>query len=195
MSHAGNIRILLVDNNDSFTWNIVDLLRSIDGCEGEVISYNKLTDKDIASYNRIIFSPGPGVPDEFPGLKNLLEVHAGSIPILGICLGHQAICTYYGAQLTNMPKVKHGQSIKVNVQKSGIFFKDIPQNFVAGLYHSWQVDKTGFPEELDALAHSEEGNIMAVAHKTYPVYGVQFHPESFLTTYGQQMLENFIFHK
>jgi len=187
------MRILLVDNNDSFTWNIVDMLRTIDGCVPEVVTYNELAGKNIASYKRIIFSPGPGVPEEFPGMSDILRAYGGETPLLGICLGHQTICSYYGAGLLNLPQVVHGQSKNIKVGKPGILFKDIPDNFVAGLYHSWQVDLDGFPEELDVLAHSEEGSIMAVAHKTLPVYGVQFHPESFLTSYGRKMLENFIF--
>ena len=193
MYRTGNIRILLIDNNDSFTWNIVDLLRTIDGCVPEVVSHNALSGKDIANYNRIIFSPGPGVPEEFPGLSNILRLHGESISVLGICLGHQAICSFYGAGLKNLPHVVHGQAKKIKVHRQGILFKDIPDNFVAGLYHSWQVDRSGFPDPLDVLAHSEEGSIMAVAHKIHPVYGVQFHPESFLTPFGRKMLENFIF--
>jgi len=186
------MNILIIDNNDSFTYNIVELIRNITSNPIRVKPSVALDINEIKRYNRIILSPGPGLSYEFPILAQILKMYGGKIPILGICLGHQAICEFFGAKLSNLPLVVHGQPKKIFVKKNTQLFKKIPNEFTVGLYHSWIVRRSGFPEDLYITGLSEDDIIMSVEHKNLQIYGVQFHPESYITEYGKQLITNFL---
>ncbi len=188
-----NKKILIVDNNDSFTYNVVELIKSIKGKNTiDVITSNEIEITAINDYDSIILSPGPGLPDDFPVLKEILSKFIGVKPILGICLGHQAICEYFGADLINMKKVVHGQN-RLFIQKdNSILFKNIPQKFQIGLYHSWVVSTKNFPHELKITGTSEENLIMSVEHRKHKLFGIQFHPESHVTQFGKELISNFL---
>ena len=182
----------LIDNFDSFTYNIVELVRSIPGVDLAVIPYDRLDIGKLNRYERLIISPGPGLPDEFPKLQEVLKLYHSEIPMLGICLGHEAIARFFGAELAHLPSVVHGQPKEINITGDSILFKDIPQKFKAGLYHSWVIDKQSLPGELKVTAVSEDDNIMSFRHKKYQLFGVQFHPESIITEHGREMMTNFL---
>ncbi|MEI7896148.1 MAG: aminodeoxychorismate/anthranilate synthase component II [bacterium] len=193
-------QILLLDNHDSFTWNLVELLRSIGKVNVNIITPEQLIINDLEHYDRIIFSPGPGLPDEQPAMFDILttveKLHnngSKAIPVLGVCLGLQAIAVHFGGTLLNLPSVVHGQPRKLNIlNPEHPLFTGIPVNCEAGLYHSWAVDPETLPLCLETLATSADGTIMALAHKTLPVTGVQFHPESIMTPNGRQMVGNWL---
>jgi len=194
------MRILLIDNHDSFTWNLVELLKYVCKCNVNIVMPEAVRISEIMHYDRILFSPGPGLPREQPEMyKVLTEVErlytAGEriIPVFGVCLGMQAIARYYGGQLYNLPEVMHGQPRRLNILQPGHFlFRGIKSGTEVGLYHSWAVEKKSLPASLDLLAVSDDGIIMALAHKISPVSGVQFHPESIMTPAGSRMLKNWI---
>ena len=187
-----NKKIVLLDNNDSFTYNIVDYLRRIDTIDLSVIETNQLSAVDLNKFDTFIISPGPGLPKDFPALFDVLEKHHASKPILGICLGHQAIGAFYGAKFSPVSPVVHGQAHTVEIIKQSRIFDNVPKNFKAGLYHSWALDRNAFPKELEITAVSENKVIMAVASKKHSVFGIQFHPESYITEYGFTILKNFV---
>jgi para-aminobenzoate synthetase component II len=185
-------KILLIDNNDSFTYNIVDYLRRIGHVDLQVIKSSELIISQIELFDKIMISPGPGLPKDFPHLFEVFDQYLRSKPILGICLGHQALAEYFGGSLKQLDPVIHGQAHAVKVLKYDKIFEDIPDTFQVGLYHSWAVDESQLPSELELLAISEKNIIMGLKHKKYPVYGVQFHPESYITDHGFTLLKNFI---
>lgn len=185
-------KILLLDNNDSFTFNVVELIRSLGKYNLEVIPSNNISVEDIRPFEKIIISPGPGLPKDFPILSKILIEFASKKPILGICLGHQAICEYFGAKLLNLPDVIHGQPKQTTLISKSKLFMGIPSEFSVGLYHSWFVAKNNFPKELIITSKSEDNIIMSIEHKTLPIYGVQFHPESFITENGAKLIDNFL---
>lgn len=182
----------LIDNNDSFTFNIVELVRRIPGVDLTVVPYEELRLDELNRYRRLIISPGPGLPDEFPLLEEMLKTYYSKIPMLGICLGHEAIARFFGAKLAHLPTVVHGQPKEISVKADSVLFKDIPGKFKAGLYHSWVIDKQTLPDDLEVTAVSEDANIMSFRHKEYELYGVQFHPESIITAYGKEIMTNFL---
>jgi anthranilate synthase/aminodeoxychorismate synthase-like glutamine amidotransferase len=182
----------LIDNNDSFTYNIVELIRKIPWCNLRVISYDQVELSELTKYEKLIISPGPGLPDEFPVLQDIIKVYHTIRPMLGICLGHEAIAQFFGAKLTHLSAVVHGQPKEINVINDSVLFRNIPGKFNAGLYHSWVIDIKNLPQELEITGLSEEGNIMCFQHKGLKLYGVQFHPESIITEYGQEIVENFL---
>jgi anthranilate synthase/aminodeoxychorismate synthase-like glutamine amidotransferase len=186
------MKAVLIDNNDSFTYNIVELIRAIPGSRLDVIPYEKLKMDKLRSYENIILSPGPGLPDDFPVLQDVLNNYHSTKSILGICLGHEAIAKFFGAELSHLPAVVHGQPKAINVVKESLLFTNMPAKFNAGLYHSWVIEKSKFPDELEITGLSDEGNIMSFQHKTLKLFGVQFHPESIITEYGNDMMENFL---
>lgn len=186
------MKILIIDNNDSFTYNIAELIRSVIASTPRILPSLELDINDLNGYNKIILSPGPGLPREFPILAQTLERYANRKHILGICLGHQAVCEFFGARLANLPTVVHGQPRKFFVKRGSQLYKNMPNEFIVGLYHSWIVENSGFPKELCITGLSEDGNIMAVEHERYKIYGMQFHPESFMTEYGKQLMTNFL---
>ena len=182
----------LIDNNDSFTYNIVELVRKINGKHPAVISSDKLSIGELKNYGRLIISPGPGLPDEFPVLQEILGEFYKTVPVLGICLGHEAIARFFGAELEHLPSVVHGQPKEIRLTCDSVLFNKIPPKFNAGLYHSWVIKKETFPAELEITALSDEGNIMSFRHKKFPLFGVQFHPESIITEYGRELMQNFL---
>jgi anthranilate synthase component 2 len=187
------MKILLLDNHDSFTFNLVELLRNNGKVSFNVVKSDEVDIPSVRQYDQIIFSPGPGLPEEQPAMFSILSEYAGIKPILGICLGLQAIALCYGGELFNLPGVVHGQPRDVAViSPSHYIFTGIPQNFRAGLYHSWAVDEDKLPSCLEITARSGEGIIMGLAHKEYDVCGLQFHPESVITGHGQAMMDNWI---
>lgn len=181
--------ILLIDNNDSFTYNITEMLRNITSQRVEVIRHDRVNMLQVAGYDKIIFSPGPSVPQEYPVMGEILRVYGNTIPILGICLGFQAICLHYGGSLVNTEKVIHGVPSLIHCADTSVLFKGMEQTTV-GRYHSWIV--RDLPGELKITATTTDGIIMAVEHQSKPVYGVQFHPESYMSTEGREILKNFI---
>jgi len=194
------MRLLLLDNHDSFTWNLAELLRSTGKVSFNIISSGKFEISSMQEYDKIIFSPGPGLPQEQPAMFRILEEidvrrqKKEKIPaVLGVCLGMQAIALHFGAKLFNLPEVVHGQPRKLTILRPDHFiFKGIPNGFEAGLYHSWAVDPGSLPGSLEVLAETSDGTLMAIAHKTLPFCGVQFHPESIMTEHGKRLIENWI---
>lgn len=157
------------------------------------VIYNDLvTDKDIEQCDKLILSPGPGLPSEAGAMPNIIEKHYQSKPILGVCLGFQAIYEFFGGRLFNQRKVMHGVAVACEVSNSTVLFKNIPSNIKIGLYHSWAADPNAKPEKLEITALTTNGVIMAFQHQTLPIYGVQFHPESILTEFGKEMIQNFL---
>ena len=187
--------ILLVDNHDSFTWNLAELLRQNRKITFNIIRPENLETGDIEKYDKVIFSPGPGLPDEFPLMKSILGYYYTRKPVLGVCLGHQAIGLFFGARLVHLDRVVHGQIRNLNITYPDHYlFREIGQNTEIGLYHSWTIESHGFPDSLEILGVSEEGHIMAMCHKVYDICGVKFHPESIITRQGKKLLDNWIEH-
>lgn len=185
-------KILVIDNYDSFTYNLVHYLEDLD-CEVTVKRNDQLTLEEVAFFDKIVLSPGPGIPDEAGLLKSIIEKYAPTKSILGVCLGQQAIGEVFGGKLTNLDTVYHGVATKVTITVDDEpIFKNIENIIDVGRYHSWVVDEKTLPEELEATSFDENGQIMSLRHKKYDVKGVQFHPESVLTPQGKQMLKNWL---
>jgi anthranilate synthase component 2 len=185
------MKILVIDNYDSFVYNLVHYLEAFD-CEVDVVR-NKSVDLDkVERYDKILLSPGPGIPDEAGQLKAVIKRFYKTKPILGVCLGQQAIMEVFGGKLENLKEVYHGMAsrIKITVDDEGLY-KGLPKSIEVGRYHSWVVNKT-LPEELEATSTDEYGHIMSLRHKTYDVRAVQYHPESVLTPDGKTIIKNWI---
>lgn len=187
-----NKKTLLIDNRDSFTYNIVELLRKIENVTCDIVKVDQIELSDIKSYDNIIISPGPELPENYPVLDQVIEKYKTKKPILGICLGHQAICTYFGAGLVNLANVFHGHQQKVEIIDDDKILRGVSSGFDVGLYHSWVVDWDNLPNVLQVTSRSEAGHIMSVRHLQYDIYGLQFHPESFLTEKGKDIISNFL---
>jgi anthranilate synthase/aminodeoxychorismate synthase-like glutamine amidotransferase len=188
-------KILLIDNHDSFTYNLAELLRNNGKISFNIVTAELLTKVSVPEFDGIIFSPGPGLPEEHPVMFNILEHYVQTKSILGICLGLQAIAIHFGGQLFNFEKVVHGQVKKIRIIKpEPKLFNGFPAEFEAGLYHSWAMSKDNFPDCLDVVAISSDDIIMAISHNTLDVCGVQFHPESIMTPLGQKLINNWIAH-
>ena len=186
------MRIVLIDNYDSFTYNILHLLREL-GADAEVHRNDQITLDEVARYDKIILSPGPGIPEEAGILLPLIQTYAPSKPILGICLGEQAIGQAFGAELQNLSSVFHGVQSTVRVTADNPLLGQVGQSYRVGRYHSWVVSDEHFPSCLEVLARDEEDQlIMALRHRTYPAYGIQFHPESVLTPKGKEMIQHWL---
>lgn len=185
--------ILIIDNYDSFTYNLVHLVNEL-GLECEVWRNDKFELEEIDRFDKIILSPGPGIPSEAGLLLKVIERYAPSKSIFGVCLGQQAIAEVFGGTLYNLSRPMHGIATPIKVTNAGeVLFKDLPVEFKVGRYHSWVVATEGLPAELEITAIDEkDSSIMALRHKTYDVRGVQFHPESVLTEYGKQMMGNWL---
>jgi anthranilate synthase component II len=187
------LKILLLDNYDSFTYNLLHLVEQFGGVEVEIFRNDEIEMEEVKRFDKIILSPGPGLPDEAGILKPLIKEYAASKSILGVCLGLQAIGEVLGAKLFNLDKVQHGVANETTVtDKTEILFKNIPTTFKTGRYHSWMVSKENLPDTLKITSVDEQKNIMSLRHATLDVRGVQFHPESILTEYGKEMMENWI---
>jgi anthranilate synthase component II len=187
------MKILVFDNYDSFTYNLVHLVEKITGEKVDVHRNDQIVLADVAAYDKIILSPGPGIPEEAGMLLPLIKEYAATKSILGVCLGHQAIAEAFGGKLTNLSTVFHGVAmpIKIKSKKSKIL-QGLPETIEVGRYHSWIVSDDNFPEELEVTARDENGYIMGLQHKMYDVQGVQFHPESVLTPDGEKILQNWL---
>jgi anthranilate synthase component 2 len=187
------MKILVIDNYDSFTYNLVHIVKKISGVPVDVARNDEITLDQVSDYDKIILSPGPGLPDEAGLLTTIIREYAPYKTILGVCLGHQAICEVFGGKLINLKKVYHGIATPVRTTgKLSVLFKEMPESFEAGRYHSWIVDNEKLPDCLDITSVDEEGIIMSVKHKEYKIEGVQFHPESVLTPLGVKMIDNWI---
>lgn len=187
------MKIALIDNYDSFTYNLVHLVNSLTDDEADVYRNDRLDPARLAGYAGIILSPGPGIPDEAGLLKDIISKYAGKVPIFGVCLGMQAIAEVFGGSLRNLPAVYHGVDTDIMVKDpSHRIFRDVPPVFRGGRYHSWIVDGGSLPESLQVTAYDGVDNVMALKHKEYDVSGVQFHPESILTPMGEKILANWM---
>ena len=186
-------KTIIIDNYDSFTYNLVQIVNEIQDEEVTVRRNNETTIEEVATFDHIILSPGPGLPEEAGLLKDIIKELGSTHKILGVCLGLQAIGEVYGAKLKNLDRVFHGiQSEFVQSENISLIFKGVSLIFQAGRYHSWVVDKETISDDLIVTARGEFGEIMAAQHKTHQVYGVQFHPESIMTPEGSKMVENFL---
>lgn len=185
--------ILLIDNYDSFSYNLFQLIGEIEP-DIQVVRNDELTIEEIRERKpeRIILSPGPGRPEDAGNIIEVVQSLGGEIPILGVCLGHQAICSAYGATVTYAKTLMHGKQSKAELDASCLLFQGCSKETLVARYHSLAADEATMPECLRVTAKTEDGEVMAVQHRTYPVYGVQFHPESIMTPEGKQMLQNFI---
>tara|TARA_R110001606_G_scaffold236192_1_gene384110 strand:+ start:58917 stop:59504 length:588 start_codon:yes stop_codon:yes gene_type:complete len=187
------MKILILDNYDSFTYNLVHLVEKITGNFPTVFRNDEISIADVGNYDMIMLSPGPGIPDEAGILKEVIKTYAGIKPIFGVCLGLQAITEVFGGTIINLDDVFHGVATEMRVtDKNAIIFKDVPETFMAARYHSWAATDEGFPEEIQVTARDEDGLIQAIEHKIFPISAVQFHPESILTDVGEQLVTNFI---
>lgn len=185
-------KILVIDNYDSFVYNLVHYLEELD-CEVTVKRNDRVSLEEIGQYDKILLSPGPGIPDEAGMLKSIIKEYASSKSILGVCLGQQAIGEVFGGRLRNLSEVFHGVATTAKqLVKDEKLFKKVPKEFQVGRYHSWVVSKDGFPSELEITSIDENGQIMSLRHRAYDVRGVQFHPESVLTPEGKKIIKNWV---
>ena len=188
------MRILVLDNYDSFTYNLVQYVQELIGHKVDVFRNDAITLDEVDAYDKIILSPGPGLPKDAGIMPELIKRYAPTKDILGVCLGHQAIGEAFGGTLHNIEKVYHGVATPMEVTDgNALLFRGLPNNIEVGRYHSWIVERPNLPESLQITAVDEHGAIMAMKHRKYNVRGVQFHPESVLTPMGKAMLRNFLF--
>ncbi|MDG1398271.1 MAG: aminodeoxychorismate/anthranilate synthase component II [Polaribacter sp.] len=187
------MKILIIDNYDSFTYNLVHMVEKITGNFPTVFRNDEISIAEVENYDIIMLSPGPGIPDEAGILKEVIKTYASTKPIFGVCLGLQAITEVFGGKIINLDDVFHGVATEMKVtDKNAIIFKDVPEKFMAARYHSWSATDKDFPKEIQVTARDEEGGIQAIEHKVFPISAVQFHPESILTDVGEQIVTNFI---
>ena len=192
-------KILILDNYDSFTYNLVQMVENIIKKKVAVFRNDEISLNQVNDFDKIILSPGPGIPNEAGILLPLIKQYAASKSILGVCLGHQAIGEAFGGRLTNLTRVFHGVATKIELKKdleksafNNDWFKGLENEIEVGRYHSWVVDREEFPKELEVTSWDEHGMIMSIKHRVYDVQGVQFHPESLLTPLGKTMIENWL---
>ena len=188
------MRILVFDNYDSFTYNLVHIIRELGFDEGlEVHRNNRIALEDIHRFDKILLSPGPGIPSEAGILIPLIKEFASTHDLLGVCLGHQAIAEAFGGQLYNMPEVLHGVAESMHIMDpEELLFKGIPNKFMACRYHSWSVEREGLPPAFSITVEDDKGRIMGLRHKDHKLRGVQFHPESIMTEFGKEMIFNWL---
>ena len=185
------MKILVVDNYDSFTYNLVHYLEDLD-CEVTVKRNDKLTLEEVDGYDKIVLSPGPGIPEEAGLLKAIIEMYAPTKSVLGVCLGQQAICEVFGGTLINLNEVHHGVATEITVSVDDEpLYKGMEKTLEVGRYHSWVVN-TNLPDVLEATSFDQNGQVMSLRHRSYDVKGVQYHPESVLTPNGKQILKNWV---
>ena len=187
------MNILVIDNYDSFTYNLVQYIERVISEAVTVRRNDKIVLDEIKTFDKILISPGPGIPDEAGISKDLIQRYGPEKSILGVCLGHQAIAEVYGGSIRNLSKVYHGVTGKMKqLVKNDYLFNGVPEEFDAGRYHSWIVEDETLPDSLEVTVRNNEGFIMAIRHKEHDVRGVQFHPESVLTEYGGLMILNWL---
>jgi len=186
------MKILVLDNYDSFTYNLVHIIKEL-GYKVDVIRNDKISLEEVGVYDKILLSPGPGIPEEAGIMLDVVRKYGATKSIMGVCLGHQGIGEVYGSELSNMSTVLHGFGMETTiVDKECKLFKDLPETFTTGRYHSWVIDENKLSDNLILTAVGEDGKIMGVRHKEHDVVGVQFHPESILTENGIQMMKNWL---
>ena len=186
------MKILVLDNYDSFTYNLVQMIEQIVNEKIDVFRNDKISLEEVEKYDKIILSPGPGIPEEAGILLELIKKYGPTKSIFGVCLGQQAIAEAFGGTLINLSEIYHGvatESTQINQHK---LFKNLPETLEVGRYHSWAVNPENFPDELEITSVDKNGMIMSLQHKNYDVHAVQYHPESILTPKGKQILENFL---
>jgi len=186
------MKIVIIDNYDSFTYNLSHLVKEL-GAEVTVLRNDQFELSQLESFSKIILSPGPGIPSEAGLLCDVIRQYADRKPILGVCLGHQAIGEVFGGRLENLSEVFHGVATPCHVVADEPLFSGLERNIIVGRYHSWVVSREQFPECLEVTAVSDEGQVMALRHRQLNVRGIQFHPESVLTPNGRQMLQNWLY--
>ena len=187
------MKILILDNYDSFTYNLVHMVEDITNKMPDVYRNDEISIEEVGEYDLIMLSPGPGIPDEAGILKDVIRTYAGKKPIFGVCLGLQAITEVFGGEIINLDEVFHGVATEMKVtDKNATIFKDVSETFLAARYHSWSASDNNFPSDLVVTARDKASGIQALEHKTFPISAVQFHPESILTEVGEQLVRNFI---
>lgn len=184
-------QIVIIDNYDSFTYNLCHLIKEL-GADVTVYRNDQFAMEQLEKFDKIILSPGPGIPAEAGRLLDVIGTYAGIKPILGVCLGHQAIGEYFGGKLKNLSTVFHGIATEGTQFGTDPIFRGLPKRIVMGRYHSWVVSKENFPSCLEITAESDENQIMALRHREYDIHGIQFHPESILTKEGKNILQNWL---
>lgn len=187
------MKIVIIDNYDSFTYNLRHLVKEL-GCEVTVLRNDKFKLDELEKFDKILLSAGPGIPEEAGLLLDVIRTYAGKKPILGVCLGEQAIGQVFGGKLTNLDHVLHGIQSTIKIVAEDYLFENLPREILVGHYHSWVVDTDGLPDCLEITATSKQGYIMALRHKEYDIRGIQFHPESVLTPDGRQIIKNWLNH-
>lgn len=185
-------KILVLDNYDSFTYNLVQMIEQIIGAEVDVFRNDKIALEDINNYDKIILSPGPGIPEEAGILLDVIKKYAPTKSIFGVCLGQQAIAEAFGGSLINLSEIYHGVATEAKQVSDHILFNNLPETLEVGRYHSWAVNPDDFPTVLEITSIDNNGMIMSLKHKTYDVHAVQYHPESILTPKGKLIIENFL---
>lgn len=185
------MKIVIIDNYDSFTYNLSHLVKEL-GADVTVLRNDQFTLPQLQPFDRIILSPGPGIPSEAGLLLDVIRTYAGHKPMLGVCLGHQAIGEVFGAQLVNLSEVFHGVATEGTQLGNDPIFAGLPRRITMGRYHSWVVEKESLPDTLEITALSDEGQIMALRHRSYNIHGIQFHPESVLTPQGRGIVRNWM---
>lgn len=186
-------RIVIIDNYDSFTYNLSHLVKEL-GAEVSVFRNDKFQMQQLDAFDKIILSPGPGIPSEAGLLLDAIRNYAGKKPILGVCLGHQAIGEVFGAKLKNLNSVFHGIATPATIIQDDYIFDHLPQTLEVGRYHSWIVSKDALPDCLEITSESDEGYIMSLRHKQFDIRGIQYHPESVLTPQGREIINNWLNH-
>ncbi len=184
--------IVIIDNHDSFTYNLYQIFDEHPNCNITVLQSDEIEVKDLEQFDKLVLSPGPDVPKAYPILFEIIKAYENKKPILGVCLGHQTIGTYYGAELYNLNKVYHGQQNSLQIVEPDILFEAISLNSTVGLYHSWALKAENFPSSLIITAYSNNNIVMAFKHRTKDIRGIQFHPESYMTQEGKKMINNWI---
>ncbi len=185
------MKIAIIDNYDSFTYNIVHILEKF-GASVDVFRNDKFEIQELSSYDKIMLSPGPGIPREAGQLLDVIRTYAGKKPILGICLGHQAIGEVFGCKLINLNEVYHGVSTPIQIISKDHLFDNLPNQIEVGRYHSWSIEKSTISDCIEVTSISEDGEIMSIRHKQYDIRGLQFHPESVLTPMGGIIIHNWL---
>ncbi|MDY6267003.1 aminodeoxychorismate/anthranilate synthase component II [uncultured Prevotella sp.] len=185
------MKLVVIDNYDSFTYNLVHLVKEL-GADVDVKRNDQFQLSELEPYDKIILSPGPGIPSEAGLLLDVIKTYAGRKPMLGVCLGHQAIGEVFGAKLENLSQVFHGVATPIKLLGNDPIFNGLPRRIVVGRYHSWVVSKDGFPDCLEITAESDDGEIMGLRHKDFDIRGIQFHPESVLTPEGKTIMRNWL---
>jgi anthranilate synthase component 2 len=186
------MKILVFDNYDSFTYNLVQIIKELTNAQVDVYRNDEIALEKVQAYDKILLSPGPGIPSESGLLLPLIKEYAPTKSIFGVCLGQQAIAEAFGGSLSNLSKVYHGIATDVDVIKESILFEGLPKQFKVGRYHSWVVNEKDLPKDLVVTSKDEEGYIMSLEHNTYDVKGVQYHPESVLTPEGVKIIANWL---